>query len=672
MAEQENIVIRGLEVGLNVVGTGLAKTQIGLDKILWGSVNDTPNNKPKTNTTTVFPNPPIGNPLQSGVIPVLNVLNQVELCSVINYILGNINLLEQEEGKALTTAQRNLKNIQTKAAQVADAIDNYYAAPTTFLMNGFSTVSGSVIPTTQENATTTSSPETIATAAQTNQEGSSATNQDLVGTNQQKWNLKILMDYVVQTLSTGTVDGKPYLEPEDYQTLSEISGLNTQLNGVNSLLPFFDRYTDVRNIQNSDVQKILERIDQLRFLCRAIQGLNSVQSFLTFSDQFLGTDIQSQINKIQKYLNPNKILPTIDKCLTQVRKFERIGIEYLSKVTTIQFYIKIAVLLLKIFKFIIAFLAKLPLPNIFTTVGVNQTIANVNTKLQTIADGLVKILKMVNSLIGLFVRFGVYLVENANTIGQQLQVLKANISSCEDTLSIDSTIDSLEQLKQRVNALLANYNNSTNSVEQTFQQFTIRVIEEEVQDRTVRNRRRRGVAFDSSGIKVVESDLTFATDNQVIIEETKIKLIANKFALPELSLISTSELTAVLRSLTFLEEGDISLNDFSADIGVDVGLGDFVKGLKGGRTLRRRTRRRMDQAGRAVEAQVKAEQQRANISIQNTIKAKKQTMEPLEESVTATQTQTPAIQPPTRSSTFVPPTPITGSTIVVRGPGRGR
>ena len=67
-----------------ILGTGLAKTQIGLDKILWGSVNDTPNNKPKTNTTIVFPNPPIGNPLQSGVIPVLNVLNQVELCSVIS------------------------------------------------------------------------------------------------------------------------------------------------------------------------------------------------------------------------------------------------------------------------------------------------------------------------------------------------------------------------------------------------------------------------------------------------------------------------------------------------------------------------------------------------------------------------------------------------------------
>jgi len=80
----------------------------------------------------------------------------------------------------------------------------------------------------------------------------------------------------------------------------------------------------------------------------------------------------------------------------------------------------------------------------------------------------------------------------------------------------------------------------------------------------------------------------------------------------------------------------------------------------------------MNQAGKAVEAQVKAEQERANISIQNTIKAKKQAMEPLEQSVVAAQTQTPVAQPPTRVGTFIPPTPITGSTIVVRGPGRGR
>jgi hypothetical protein len=217
-----------------------------------------------------------------------------------------------------------------------------------------------------------------------------------------------------------------------------------------------------------------------------------------------------------------------------------------------------------------------------------------------------------------------------------------------------------------VDALLANYNKSTNPAEQTFQQFTIRVIEEELQDTSIRNKRRRGVAFNNQGIKVVESELTFATDTQVIIEETKIKLITNKFALPELSLISTSELTSVLRSLSFLEEGDISLNDFSTDIGVDVGLGDFVNDLRGGKALRRRTRRRMDQAGRAVESQVKAEQERANISIQNTIKAKKQTMEPLEESAT----ETPVTRPPARGETFIPPTPITGSTTIIRGPRR--
>ena len=127
--------------------------------------------------------------------------------------------------------------------------------------------------------------------------------------------------------------------------------------------------------------------------------------------------------------------------------------------------------------------------------------------------------------------------------------------------------------------------------------------------------------MDQSGAIVVQSDLTFATNTSIIIEEVKVKLVSSGFVKSQFSSFGGSDLAVISKSLTYLEDntaldsnfnfdallqdlGD-SPNNVETDNARDgLGLNSFINNLDGGRKLRRRSRDAMKRSSDAFKTQI--------------------------------------------------------------------
>ena len=137
-------------------------------------------------------------------------------------------------------------------------------------------------------------------------------------------------------------------------------------------------------------------------------------------------------------------------------------------------------------------------------------------------------------------------------------------------------------------------------------------------DTTIVNKRRRGIAVDQNGAIVAQSDLTFATNTSIIIEEVKVKLVSSGLVKSQFSSFGGSDLAVISTSLTYLEDNtaldsnfnfDTLLQDSgespdSEDESVGLGLNAFINNLKGGKKLRIRSRAAMKSSATAFQTQI--------------------------------------------------------------------
>jgi hypothetical protein len=157
--------------------------------------------------------------------------------------------------------------------------------------------------------------------------------------------------------------------------------------------------------------------------------------------------------------------------------------------------------------------------------------------------------------------------------------------------------------------------------------YDIRVVEEEVKDPSIRNKRRRGIALNQRGEIVVQSDLTFATNTSLIIAEVKQLLVAQKLVLPSLGSIDATNLSTISDSVNYLDNNDVMQDDLTAPLTAQdlpdnlnenegLGLNAFVNNLKGGRKLRQRTRAALAAGATSAKEQIDKEKTAAAKSLQ--------------------------------------------------------
>jgi hypothetical protein len=608
---------------------GAADLQIGVNKILWGSGNTQPVASAKFDpvsgslqTTVQRPQgtqPVAASPNQSrlystikvqpGLYGILDALAEADLCNIISYLTDSVNVKKNPRPeKPWTASQTAFYTLQDQAGLVRVAIDKYTAFPNTYIGSYAGTGAD---PLTAQQVISSS--------------GLPAGQDTISGLNIQKYNIYNLTKAIIDIFNVNiqTPTGSVFT-PEEKALSQEVLGLASNLNIVKDSIGLFNQFTDYRQINNEQLIKLQNKVTTLRTVCVTVENLD-FKNALALAGNFLGVDIRSQIQQLSKFIDPTKIIPTLKRINNSIRSFIRIARKVQSIVRTSQFIIKIAILIIKVFKFVQAFLLANPLPNLFTTVGVQNAFSKAREAAQNTSNELVKILKEVNALLSVVLLLVRYLLANANELLVKLEIILRNLETCQavkdsDVLAeLKQTLEDLKSLRNDLGDYIIQYDSKTNPDSAMFGGYDIRVIDEEITDRSIRNKRRRGIALDQTGFIVTQSDLTFATNTTVIIEEVKVKLISAGLVQPSLGTIDGSDLQTISESLNYLDSNDVLQEDLNLqtvenedtpdnqDENRGTGLNAFINNLPGGKRLRKRVRAKLNQANERLAGKLTQE-----------------------------------------------------------------
>lgn len=601
----------------------VGKLQVGINKILWGVNNQQPsvakaseritNYKVGYNFTQETPAPkPPGqgeNLLTAGLFNALDLLAELDLCNIIASLTDMINIKKKPRpAPPWQPPASYLYFIQDQCGEIRKFIDKYLAYPNEFI-GSYLGVGPNALPP-QEAVDKTGAPTQGGTAVQ-------------------KYNMYFLMQAIKDLTDTFT-GPQSIFSAEEQTILSTVPGLGGCLNFLDDFTGTVNKYSDYRNIPNEDLQKLINKINQVRSICVTVENLD-FKSALALAGNFLGVNVREEIQKLSDFLNPTQIIPTLKEINNSIRGFIKIGQQVQGMLSLGQFVIKIALVFNKVFKFVIQFITFAPIPAVSQTTGTISRLESAKFAAKDETGGVDRILRAVNALLSVLLLFIRYLVTNANELLVRLDRILTNLESCEavkdsDVLAeLQQTREALVVLRDELLIYLNDYDSKTDPDTAMFGIYDIRIIDEEVTDREITNKRRRGVALAPDGQIVTQSDLTFATNSAVIIGEVQQKLLALGLVSTGQGIIDAATLDTVAQSINFLSSNDIAENDLnigasvqgSATIAQDVNINEFLSSLPGGEKFKQNARETT--AGYATNAGNQVAKEKSNTSSQSFI-----------------------------------------------------
>ena len=237
------------------------------------------------------------------------------------------------------------------------------------------------------------------------------------------------------------------------------------------------------------------------------------------------------ISKLQDILNPAQLLPLINSIVKSVETVSKILntlVNYISKLASV---INTLNTIVKILSKLATTIRNIPLPARWATVGIIL-------KLQKLADTLEKKTALAQSnldqtsqYLNQFSKSLTSVQRRINYLLELLRVLLDKLTKCEKTKNLPITnklkdiIISLDKTNVLLNTLLPT-KPKKNQI--TYKGFTIEIVEEEVTDQGITLTRRYGVALDKRGVVILQSDLTYANNTDLIFNEVRFLIDKNK------------------------------------------------------------------------------------------------------------------------------------------------
>lgn len=411
--------------------------------------------------------------------------------------------------------------------------------------------------------------------------------------------------------------------------------LSIASNFLTNALSLFNRYTDLRQIPNEELQKIIRTIDQIRVYAISIQGLNTPASFVNLADSILGGDIQKQIEKINRIITPTKLIPLLKQILRAANNLISLGNKLLSYITTIRAIIKIAVIIIRILDFIVVFFKLLAVPNVLTRVGDTVTASDLVSDIlkENGTKKLIKRLSQINVTLGAIAGLAQTIIIGLYDIVQKINLILLNLENCSNVSSdlkqeMQTTIDNAISTINNLQDFLDAYNSAQDRINRTFGEYVIEIVNEEITDEGISIRRRYGIARDTNGYIVAQSTPTFASLDLIIINEVKLILSSKGLVKIGLNSLSPEDSIIISESLKYLDDQDITidsvqLSDFDIQNlgGDELGLQQFVDNLPGGKALKKRVRKQLIKENQALVKNLKSTDPNSNYS-QSIIKQK--------------------------------------------------
>ena len=553
----------GLEKAIFVAGDNLIKAQQAVDDFLYGKFEGVPDSGNKVTKS-------IKKAIDQGLLNSLDKLAEIDLCNILNYSINKIpgSTKFDPEKKPSGSLESAKWNLQKTAYDTQLKIDAY---------------NSSYLDTANKDSKAKAVYSII---------------------NEIKDAFKEIND---------PTSVSALRDPKLVSTFPQI-GNATDI--IEKYFVDFNKYTDYRQIPSEDVQNIVNDIDRIRQICILLQGLSTPASAISFADYvFPNANIADQVNRLEQLIPHEHLYRFLNVIVKSLSKLQSICNVFSSFISFGQVIVNVMILIVKALKIIVKFIKALPIPLVFVVSGTVTTIDDLlqNTVLKFI-DKILQTLNEINTLLSLClsvvseVSLGLYYM--VSVLNGMLENLKA-CTNPDDQLVKDMQ-DQRDNLLNTANGFqdfINNYQKNNTQSENTFGKYTIQIVTEQVVDDAIKLKRRYGIAQETNGIIVAQSQPTYASDDRIIVNEVKQLLASLGLIKYDSSSSFTLDQSATIEeSLRFLMNNKISLNDvenITYDNGLDpgnnedenngLGLNAFVNKLKGGKKLREKMRKIMKQ-----------------------------------------------------------------------------
>ena len=351
-----SIIAKGLIKVVKTTAKLVGKMQIGINKILWGVNNQVPSvgkarvtivdKKVNYNFTQTTPAPkPPGqgeNLITAGLFNALDLLAALDLCNIIASLTDMINIKKKPRPeKPWQPPASYLYFIQDQCGEIRKFIDKYLAYPNEFIGSYLGVGPNAVPPAPPQTNEQAAAAEAI----------SKTTPPSEGGTAVQKYNMYFLMQAIKNLTDTFTGPNSIF-SAEEQTLLSSVPGLGGCLNFLDDFTATINKYSDYRNIPNEELQRLINKINEVRSICVTVENLD-FKSALALAANYLGVNVREEIQKLSDFINPAGLVGELRDINNSIRGFIKIGQQIQGMLSLGQFIIKIALVFNKVFNFII-------------------------------------------------------------------------------------------------------------------------------------------------------------------------------------------------------------------------------------------------------------------------------------------------------------------------------
>lgn len=401
----------------------------------------------------------------------------------------------------------------------------------------------------------------------------------------------------------------------DGDVIAVVPQLANAKNYIDDITGSINQYSNLNTIPNADIQRIMSKIRGIQTTVQSISTISSVQDLLDLASKAAKVNLNQQVQELQKVINPAQLLPAFRRISTLLKGINQIALKLLNFVRILQTITKVAQAIVKVLTIVINLLKLIPIPNMVTIVALTQKFSDILQKVNTFLENTKKRLTEIAKLIELLYSFILDIVAKITQLLDILQTIITNLETCAATSNspiiadLKNTQNTLNNTVTKLQTFTANYAAALNNRnKQVYSGYTLEIIEEQLVDESIKNKRRKAIALDSRGVLVAETELTFATDTYTLFEELKL-ILRNKnlisetgFLTPGIVEIDLNE-DELYKSIGLTNEAD--LVNTAAEMNAEVS--NFIKGIKkGGRKFKRRIQQISAQFATQSAAQLKS------------------------------------------------------------------
>jgi hypothetical protein len=549
-----------------------------------------------------------------GIINFLYYLNDVDFCNLVNYILNTIQL---EGTGAPSRGEVAVNFVKTKAKDALKIIDAVFVDSDQLLNNAI-TIGDKVILLIDVNEIGKQG-ETITIL---NQGQLSILRRNPNSYTKENTKFKETLKNIGTVLKeiSSLID-----DPDVKFLVPKISNGN---GFIGDYIAKVDSTYALDSIPNEDVRNLLSKLKQVRSVLALIAGISTAGDALGAIQSATGLKIDKQIQKLQKFLDVSQLIPLVRSMIKLVDSINQSAQLLLKNIKIAVTITNIIGAIVRIFKKIVRLFDKLFLPLIFGTYSVTSVLDGVKSKITVELEKAIKVIEQITQLIKIVYKIIGGLTFKLQNISTQLQILQTNLEGCNST----DNSPLIDQIKEARNKIISSiqeldtysslFESVDNKQEFTYGPYILKIQEEELVDNGKRLKRRKGIALDNTGVLIAETDLTFATDVRIIIEELKLKL-QNKgvdeiygggTGYPEIDKIL--EETGGDEDLVTIEEID---QEDADELEIKNDLDEALNSIKGMRRLRRRVRAKVQASKIALAEGIKQGRINPNNSVSNSL-----------------------------------------------------